>query len=139
MFSTCFLVCLFGILEFSPPGRTFVSLALAIRFFEGLAVFATYVAGASLTLSLVPGKSGIMLTLSDSFIALGVALGPFVGGLLYEKTGFFLTFLCSDGMTAAVAVVGILLLPTPSTTHSRHQENKRGAKSFYNINIITLD
>ena len=123
MFSTCFLVCLFGILEFSPQSRTFLSLALAIRFFEGFAVFATYVSGATLTLCLVPGKSGIMLTLSDSFISLGFALGPFVGGLLYEKTGFFLTFLCSAGMTAAVAVVGILLLPTPSTTHSNQHND----------------
>ena len=52
-----------------------------------------------------------MFAILETFFGLGMILGPFIGGLLYEIGGFILPFVTLGGVLVAATLFVVIVLP----------------------------
>ena len=86
---------------------------MAIRAFHGLSIAAFVVAYSALVIDLAPpANRGELIGYMSLVNPVGMALGPALGGFLYEAHGFFTAFLVM-GLLGLVGLVLILRLEEP--------------------------
>jgi MFS family permease len=102
---------------------------MAIRAFHGLSIAAFVVAYSALVIDLAPpANRGELIGYMSLVNPVGMALGPALGGFLYEAHGFFIAFLVM-GLLGLVGLVLILKLeepyrPVPPVTDGGRRSDK---------------
>ncbi|QBD80839.1 MFS transporter [Ktedonosporobacter rubrisoli] len=112
------------------------ALFILIRFVEGALVAGLFpVASAIVGDSVTPEQQGRWLGILTTAQAAGTALGPGVGGLLYQAWGFSVPFLFSAGLALVASLLALFMLPETLPAHVREKarlrktEKQSGAKS----------
>ena len=113
-----FCAVLFGVLNWSPGGHVFTSLAIAVRCFEALGGSMCKTAALAVVSKEFPGRTGFFVGLIEACEGFGLMLGPPLGGWLYELAGFPLPFFVAGGLLLTCGVKAALVLPysPPSST-----------------------
>ncbi|GIX93306.1 MFS-type transporter SLC18B1 [Caerostris darwini] len=91
---------LFSFLDYAPPGTPFIALSIVIRGVDALGASAFLTASYTTIGCELPDVIGRAMSIVETAFSVGLAIGPVIGGILYELGGFSLPFL----------VVGVLLL-----------------------------
>src|SRR5438552_15898889 len=115
----------------------FVNVALLfipIRFVEGMLLSGLIPTSMSMVGDTIPlAKQGRWIGFLTTAQAVGFALGPGIGGSLYQTLGFTSPFLLSAGIALAASLLAIFLVPETLPEHvrveARPQQANRGAKA----------
>lgn len=83
---------LFGLLDQLPAGSAFISMAFAVRIFEGVGAAAFMTASYTIMAAEFPERVATTFALLETCFGLGLILGPTVGGALYGWGGYWLPF-----------------------------------------------
>src|SRR5260370_7030474 len=107
---------------------------IPIRFVEGMLLSGLIPAAMSMVGDTIPlEKQGRWIGFLTTAQAVGFALGPGLGGLLYQTLGFTSPFLLSAGIALAASLLAIFLVPETLPEHvrveARRQQARRGAKA----------
>ncbi|QBD75750.1 MFS transporter [Ktedonosporobacter rubrisoli] len=117
---------------------------IAIRFLEGILVAGFMPAAmAMIGDAIPPEKQGRWMGVMTTAQAGGVALGPAIGGVLYQSWGFTSPFLLSAAFALASALLAIFMLPETLPEQVRAEalanrdRKKRGEKEL-DVNRVSL-
>src|SRR5215471_3926282 len=107
---------------------------IPIRFVEGMLLSGLIPVAMSMVGDTIPlEKQGRWIGLLTTAQAVGFALGPAIGGFLYQTLGFTSPFLFSAGIALAASLLAIFMVPETLPEHvrfeTRLQQAKRGAKA----------
>ena len=103
-------------------------LFIAIRFLEGTFVAGFMPASMAMVGDAIPlDKQGRWIGFMTTAQAGGIALGPAIGGVLYQSWGFRSPFLLSAGFALVAALLALALLPETLPEQVRLEELKRQA------------
>ena len=64
-----------------------------------------------------------MFAILETFFGLGMILGPFIGGLLYEIGGFILPFVILGGALVAATLFVVVVLPRSRQESTENADN----------------
>ncbi|XP_041377427.1 MFS-type transporter SLC18B1-like [Gigantopelta aegis] len=103
---------LFGFLDGSPPGNTFIALSIATRCVEALGYSAFYVSSRAIVGYVFRDNVAMIYGILNIFTGLGDMLGYPLGGVLFELGGFGMPF-WSVGI-AMLVCTGVAFMFTPS-------------------------
>ncbi len=108
-------------------------LFIPIRFVEGMLLSGLIPAAMSMVGDTIPlSKQGRWIGFLTTAQAVGFALGPGIGGYLYQTLGFRSPFLLSAGIALAASLLAIFMVPETLPEHVRIkaklQQTRRGAK-----------
>ncbi len=97
-----------------------------IRFLEGVLVSGLFPASSAMVGDTVPAeRQGRWLGLLTTAQAAGIALGPAIGGLLYQVWGFSAPFLICAGIAVVASLLALLMLPETLPAQVRQQTRER--------------
>ncbi|XP_038052275.1 MFS-type transporter SLC18B1-like isoform X1 [Patiria miniata] len=102
---------LFGFIVDMPTRATFTAFSFAIRLLEGLGSSATKTASAAIVAFTFPENVGTAVSLIEMTGGLAYAIGPAIGGLLYDAGGFRFPFFALGGLVLAIDIANFFLLP----------------------------
>ncbi|KAF5270508.1 hypothetical protein FQA39_LY08386 [Lamprigera yunnana] len=102
---------LFGLLEYVEDYTLFVSLCFVIRGFEAVGASAFSTASYVFVVHSFPEKIGSVLGILETFVGLGMSVGPAIGGLLYSVCGFELPFFVLGIAMITIVPLNAYLLP----------------------------
>lgn len=103
-------------------------LFIAIRFLEGTFVAGFMPASMAMVGDAIPlDKQGRWIGFMTTAQAGGLALGPAIGGVLYQSWGFRSPFLLSAGFALVAALLALVLLPETLPEQVRLEEQERRA------------
>jgi MFS family permease len=118
-------------------GRTFtvdvsILVLIAIRAFHGISIAAFVVAYSALVIDLAPpANRGELIGYMTLVNPIGLALGPALGGFLYEASGFFVAFLVM-GILGIVGLLLVLRLEEPYRPQNSDEKfPAEGAEAFW--------
>jgi MFS family permease len=101
-------------------------LFVPIRFVEGALLAGVGPVAMSMIGDTVPmEKQGRWIGLMTTAQAVGIALGPGLGGSLYQALGFTAPFLLTAGIALVAALLAIFMVPETLPEQVRHQVQKR--------------
>ncbi|MGB3310248.1 MAG: MFS transporter [Nodosilinea sp.] len=101
---------------------------IGIRAFHGLSIAAFVVAYSALVLDLAPpGQRGELIGYMTLVNPIGLALGPALGGFLYEATGFTTAFL----VMGLLGIVGLVLVTQLYEPYQPRPAEGNGSKKFW--------
>src|SRR6266487_3165052 len=109
-------------------------LFIPIRFVEGMLLSGLIPAAMSMVGDTIPlSKQGRWIGFLTTAQAVGFALGPGIGGFLYQTLGFSSPFLLSAGIALAASLLAIFMVPETLPEHvrieARSHKARRGAKA----------
>jgi MFS family permease len=109
-------------------------LFIPIRFVEGMLLSGLIPAAMSMVGDTIPlSQQGRWIGFLTTAQAVGFALGPALGGYLYQTLGFTSPFLFSAGIALAASLLAIFMVPETLPEHlrveARSQQAKRGVKA----------
>ena len=112
----------FGFLNEVSDASVFLILSFLIRSFEALGQ-------SGLNTCLIPILStdfssnvALILAVSEAFYGAGTALGPSIGGMLYDSGGFSLPFICVGAMLGIFATLMCFTVPKDAVTNKETSE-----------------
>jgi DHA1 family multidrug resistance protein-like MFS transporter len=101
-------------------------LFILVRFLEGMFVAGFMPASMAMVGDAVPlERQGRWMGVMTTAQAGGIALGPAIGGVLYQSWGFTSPFFLSAGFALVAALLSVFLLPETLPEQVRLQEEKR--------------
>src|SRR5205814_5154305 len=104
-------------------------LFIPIRFVEGALLSGLTPAALSMVGDTIPlEKQGRWIGLLTTAQAVGFALGPGIGGFLYQTLGFSSPFLLSAGIALAASLLAIFLVPETLPEHARTEAKQQPAR-----------
>jgi MFS family permease len=116
------LVCLLAVLY---TRTTTLPQLLAVRFLHGISsAMVIPIAMARVAELAPPAREGEMMGTFAISITLGMAAGPALGGLMYERGGFDLAFMSLCGLGLAGLLVVAIVVPR-TAAHQRRQSSLR--------------
>src|SRR5690242_18187226 len=109
-------------------------LFIPIRFVEGMLLSGLIPVAMSMVGDTIPlSRQGRWIGFLTTAQAVGFALGPALGGFLYQTLGFTSPFLLSAGIALAASLLAIFMVPETLPEHvrveARSQQANRGAKA----------
>src|SRR5947199_2883332 len=109
-------------------------LFIPIRFIEGMLLSGLIPAAMSMVGDTIPlSKQGRWIGFLTTAQAVGFALGPGIGGFLYQTLGFTSPFLLSAGIALVASLLAIFMVPETLSEHvrveARLQQARRWAKA----------
>lgn len=109
-------------------------LFVLIRFIEGMLISGLTPAAMAMVGDTIPQeKQGRWIGYITTAQAVGIALGPGIGGFLYQAMGFTGPFLLSAGIALVASLLAIFMVPETLPDHvrqqARQQQGQRGAKA----------
>lgn len=110
---------LFGFLDRCPPGESFTVLSFLLRVVEGFGVIAFFIASQAVTAHAFPHNVATVFAIQETFIAIGMMVGPAVGGALFEVGGFGLPFCAIGFLILFSGMTVVLCLPPPEDQQQR--------------------
>ncbi|GFY41822.1 MFS-type transporter SLC18B1 [Trichonephila inaurata madagascariensis] len=102
-------VILFSFLEYAPPGLPFIALSIVIRGVDALGASAFLTASYTTLGCELPDVIGRAMSIVETTFSVGLAVGPVIGGILYEAGGFSLPFLVVGALLLTGTVVNMFL------------------------------
>jgi MFS family permease len=110
------------------------ALFVLIRFVEGTLISGLMPASMSMIGDTIPlEKQGRWIGFLTTAQAVGFALGPAIGGFLYQTLGFTSPFLLSAGIALLASLLAIFMVPETLPEHvrieARQQKANRGSKA----------
>lgn len=105
---------LFGILD-ELSGTTFLIFCFVIRSFEALGAAAYNTASCTMVAEMFPDNIGAVFGLLETFVGLGSAIGPAIGGTLYAVGGYKLPFFLLGAFMILMVPINMCLLPFDDT------------------------
>ena len=105
-------VLLFAFVDKIETWPSFLGLCLAIRLVQGFATAVNKVAAYSIIVGAMPESTGITNGALQASIVGGYALGPVLGGFLYDSNGFALPFYVGAGLQLVNALILLFVLPS---------------------------
>lgn len=111
-FETAAMNFLFSFVIRIDDWTLYVVLCLAIRSVQGIATAANLISATSIILGAFPDAGGIVNGVFRCCCGLGYAIGPVIGGVLYDYGGFALPFYVCSGALLACTVVLVIFLPS---------------------------
>ncbi|XP_022102775.1 MFS-type transporter SLC18B1-like [Acanthaster planci] len=106
---------LFGSIAAMPTKETFTGFSLAIRLLGGLGSSACLTASAACVAYAFPENVGTAVSTVEMMGGLSCAIGPAIGGLLYDAGGFELPFFVLGAVVLVVNFINFFLLPEQGT------------------------
>ncbi len=105
-------------------------LFIPIRFVEGMLLSGVIPVAMSMVGDTIPlAKQGRWIGFLTTAQAVGFALGPGLGGFLYQNLGFTSPFLFSAGVALAASLLAIFLVPETLPEHVRAEAKMRRTNS----------
>lgn len=101
---------LFGLLDKSPDGTTYIVMCFLCRTIEALGCSMFVTASFAIIANVFPDNVATVFGLLETFSGLGLIAGPAVGGAFYQLGGFGLPFFVVGSITILNGVVGYFLL-----------------------------
>ncbi|GFT51678.1 MFS-type transporter SLC18B1 [Nephila pilipes] len=105
---TCIL---FGTLDLVVSTSSFVALAFVVRTVEGIGAAALRTALYAIIASQFPEGIGTTFAVLETFMGVGLIIGPTVGGALYDLGGYGLPFYAVGTVVIVDAIVIFFILP----------------------------
>ncbi|XP_055341753.1 MFS-type transporter SLC18B1-like [Paramacrobiotus metropolitanus] len=105
-------MCVFGILQYCPPGSSYVASAFAIRIVEAVGGAAYLTAAFAIIAREFPEQVSTVFGLGEMMSGLGYLSGPLVGSLLYQLAGFKMPFLVLGALEILCGFLAWYLLPS---------------------------
>ncbi|XP_071452139.1 MFS-type transporter SLC18B1-like [Hetaerina americana] len=102
---------LFGFLGFIDDNLTFTVYCLLVRGTEALGAAAYSTASYTFVADIFPDNMGSVMGILETFVGLGMSVGPALGGLLYSLGGFGLPFYVLGVLMVIIVPVNYFLLP----------------------------
>ncbi|KAF7287172.1 hypothetical protein GWI33_002541 [Rhynchophorus ferrugineus] len=103
---------LFGMLEYIHDYTMFTVLCLVIRGFEALGASAFSTASYVFVVNTFPNNIGSVIGILETFVGLGMSIGPVLGGFLYSLGGFDLPFFVLGISMIVIVPLNLWLLPS---------------------------
>ncbi|KAL5254935.1 hypothetical protein ACHWQZ_G014400 [Mnemiopsis leidyi] len=116
--------CLHGMLILLDDVEWMIVGGVIIRAIQGVSGTVMQVLAVSILIMRFPEKCGRVSAVNESALGLGFAISPFLGGIVYDKVGFLLTFV-------ALGSTGLLMLVALFTTPSSLLTNNTGRQKKY--------
>lgn len=114
-------------------------LFLLFRFFQGVGATLTAVIGSAILVQIFPSQyRGSVLGLSVSAVYLGLATGPFLGGVITQIMGWRFLFLLAAVVAAVVEVFAIILLKNEEVYHAQHHTFDQKGTLLYMSALLML-
>ncbi|XP_022101427.1 MFS-type transporter SLC18B1-like [Acanthaster planci] len=110
---------LFGLMVDMPTEATFTAFCFVIRIMEGLGSSACITASSAILAYIFPDDIGTAMSINEMMSGLSFAIGPAIGGLLFEVGGFKLPFFVLGGFTLLSVAVNYMLMPQQGTGDER--------------------
>lgn len=123
VFVTGSCTLMFGFLDKSPPGDTFLGLSYAVRIVAGFGESALFTAAYTIVPTLFPESVGTAVSFIETAFGIGGLIGPAVGGALFQLGGFLLPFEVVGVLMVATAAIAFFAVPT-----IRMEKNKKESK-----------
>ncbi len=101
----------FGLLEFVWDRTAFLGLSYALRFVEGFTDAAVWVSILGTMIRLYPDHVAAVMAYSDTVYSVAYAVGPAVGGALFDLGGFVLPFVAIGTVNVALAFCWAYVMP----------------------------
>ncbi|KRX38829.1 MFS-type transporter SLC18B1 [Trichinella murrelli] len=111
---------LFGLLKWSPPNGTFVTLSIAVRVVEALGNAAFLTASLALAVQTLPENFASIIGVLETFSGIGYTVGPPLGGFLYDLGGFDLPLWSLGVVLIFTLILSLLIIP------EQHDNARRG-------------
>ncbi|XP_022912884.1 MFS-type transporter SLC18B1-like [Onthophagus taurus] len=102
----------FGTLQYIDNTFVFTLLSFIIRGTEALGASAYSTAGYVLVINIFPKNGGVVRGILETFVGLGMSVGPAMGGLLFAIGGFGLPFYVVGMISVMVAPINFYVLST---------------------------
>ncbi|XP_076325883.1 MFS-type transporter SLC18B1-like isoform X8 [Tachypleus tridentatus] len=102
---------LFGTLNLSPHGTTFIVLAFAVRIVEAFGSASMFTVAYSIVGNEFTNRRATALATMDMSFGVGIIIGPSIGGVLYEVGGYMLPFFVLGGILLFQGFIMMFLLP----------------------------
>lgn len=118
---------LFGFLDGSPDGTTYIVMCVIVRSVEASGSAAFITASFAILANEFPENVASVFGTLELFSGLGMMAGPPLGGLLYQIGGFRLPFISSGAALIVVGCVAWILLPPQS------EDARPVGKSFWSF------
>ena len=104
-------------------------LFVPIRFVEGALLAGVGPVAMSMIGDTIPmEKQGRWIGLMTTAQAVGIALGPGIGGYLYQALGFTAPFLLTAGIALVASLLAIFMVPETRPVQARQRKGQSGAK-----------
>lgn len=115
----CGSTCLHGILASMGDVCYMVVVGVVIRAIQGVSATLMQVLAVSILIRRFPEKCGRVSAVNESALGLGFSISPFIGGIIYDKVGFLLTFVLLGGC-------GFLMIgPLCATSYKNLSDNNQ--------------
>ncbi|XP_069676364.1 MFS-type transporter SLC18B1-like [Periplaneta americana] len=102
---------LFGMLAYIDNYPTFTAYCFLVRGMEALGASAYATASYVFVVDIFPDNIGSVLGILETFVGLGMSIGPALGGVLYSVGGFGLPFYTLGILMVVIVPVNLCLLP----------------------------
>ncbi|KAG8228760.1 hypothetical protein J437_LFUL008201 [Ladona fulva] len=102
---------LFGLLGYIEDSVVFTAYCLVVRGTEALGAAAYSTASYTFVAEVFPDNMGSVMGILETFVGLGMSVGPALGGLLYSLGGFGLPFYVLGVLMVVIVPVNFFLLP----------------------------
>lgn len=112
---------------------------IILRFVQGMGAALTSTTGPAILVSAFDAKNrGKVLGISVSGVYLGLASGPFLGGMLTQFVGWRSIFFVSSAMGLATAVLAFLFLGNDAKSSDGSKKVDLKGTAFYMIGLVAL-
>ena len=112
---------------------------IALRFIQGAgAAFTTTTGPAILVSAFPPNQRGRVLGISVSAVYLGLAMGPFIGGIITQQLGWRAIFYISSALGAVLALVAFKFLKKDAPRTTERNKLKLQGSLSYMIGLLCL-
>uniref|UniRef100_T1J6T1 Major facilitator superfamily (MFS) profile domain-containing protein n=1 Tax=Strigamia maritima TaxID=126957 RepID=T1J6T1_STRMM len=102
---------LFGMLDKVYSANTFLTLSFLVRIVEGIGQAAYLTGSFTIIAQEFPNRVATMFAILEAAYGVGLFVGPFIGGVLFEVGGFTLPFLVTGISLLIGTAVTYLILP----------------------------
>ncbi|XP_063230677.1 MFS-type transporter SLC18B1-like [Bacillus rossius redtenbacheri] len=109
---------LFGLLDYIDQYEVYTLFCFLVRILEALGASAYATASFVFVVSIFPDNIGSVLGILETFVGLGMSVGPALGGLLYSVGGFGLPFYSLGVIMVVFVPINSLLLPPSDASDS---------------------
>ncbi|XP_033123390.1 MFS-type transporter SLC18B1-like [Anneissia japonica] len=102
---------LFGCLDRVEPGTQFLVFSFVIRGVEAIGAASSMTAFMAIVANKFPNSVGQTMGNIEIFSGVGLTIGPFAGGVLYQLGGFILPFVTLGGISIVLSLSLLFIIP----------------------------
>jgi len=130
--------CLHGIIVLMDDVCWMIVAGVIVRAIQGVSSTVMQVLAVSVLILRFPEKCGRVSAVNESALGLGFAISPFLGGILYDKFGFLITFVAlgSSGLLMLVPLFATSTKLLSSTTSYEKRYSKMDWNDFLFLSPI---